>query len=115
MHDFPEECMDYLMKNKLDITRDNYDRLPTTNQLTHALMKLALRTKCCNVPLVIELYDAINFKLLMLDITDSDTLMAGIHNSNLNIFMPSADTSSISLRSLLLSVVSFNLLSSSVT
>ena len=84
MHDSPEDCTKYVMKNNLEIPRANYDRLPKSTQLTHALMNLALRVKWGNVSLAIELYDALNFKLLLLDITDSDSLLAGIRNNTLN-------------------------------
>ena len=88
MHDSPRECTKYVMNNGLNIYGDDYDRIPVTTQLTHTLMKLALNIKGGNVsrdvPLAIELYDAFNFKLLLLDITDSNRLMVEIHNNKLN-------------------------------
>ena len=47
-------------------------------------MKLILGMKGGRVSLAIELYDVFNFKLLLLDITDSDRLIVEIHNNKLN-------------------------------
>ena len=40
MHNLPNECTKYMICNKLSILGDEYDRIPATTQLTHALMKL---------------------------------------------------------------------------
>ena len=84
LHDSPDDCTKYVMKNDLELPVNNYDRLPKSTQLTHSLMTLAFRVKRGNVSLAIELYDALNFKLLLLDITDSDSFLAGIRNNTLN-------------------------------
>ena len=47
-------------------------------------MKLVLGMKGGRLSLAIELYDVFNFKLLLLDITDSDRLMAEICNNKLS-------------------------------
>ena len=72
------------MSNRLSIHGDEYDQIPATTQLTHALMKLAFLVKKGDVPRVIELYDAFCFKLLLLDIYDSNRLMSEIHNKKIN-------------------------------
>ena len=84
MHNSPKECIKYVTDNELNINKDSYDRISTTTQLTHAIMKLALGMKSGRISLAIELYDAFNFKLLLLDITDIDQLMAETHNNKLN-------------------------------
>ena len=84
MHDLPRKCTKYVMSNGLSIHGDDYDLIPVTTQLIHALMKLVFVMKNGKVPLAIELYDAFNFKLLLLDITDSNRLMTEIHNKKLN-------------------------------
>ena len=70
--------------NELDINEDRYNRIPTTTQLIHVLMKIALSMKSANVPFAIELFDTFHFKLLRLNIYDSDQLMEEIHNNKLN-------------------------------
>ena len=88
MHDSPREYTKYVMDNGLNIYRDDYARIQVTTQLTHVLMKVALTIKGGNVPrdvpLAIELYDALNFKPLLLNITDSNRLMVEIQNKKLN-------------------------------
>ena len=76
--------MKYVTDNELNINKESYDQISTKVQLTHAFMKLALGMKGGRVSLVIELYDGFNFKLLLLDTTDSDRLMAKIHNNKPN-------------------------------
>ena len=70
--------------NELSIHGDEYDQIPATTQLTHALMKLAFLVKKGDVPHAIELYDAFHFKLLLLDIYNSNRLMLEIHNKKIN-------------------------------
>ena len=65
MHDSPRECTKYMMSNGLSIHRDDYDRIPVTTQLTHALVKLVLVMKNGKVPLAIKLYDAFNFLIFI--------------------------------------------------
>ena len=84
MHDSPRECTKYTMSNGLSIHGDDYDRILITTQLTHALMKLVFVLKSGNVLLAIELYDAFHFKLLLLDINDSNRLMSEIYNKKIN-------------------------------
>ena len=84
MHDSPRERTKYLMNNGLNIYRDDYDQIPATIQITHALMMLAFVMESGEVPLAIDFYNAFNFKLLLLDITDSNRLMVEIHNKKLN-------------------------------
>ena len=73
-----------MLSNELSIYGDEYDRIPTVTQLTHALMRLVFITNNDNVPSAIELYDAYHFKLLLLNICDSDRLMSEIHDKKLN-------------------------------
>ena len=54
-------------------------------------MRLALITNSGNVSHAIELYDAYHFKLLLLDICDSDRLMSEIHDMKLNKLLESID------------------------
>ena len=84
MHDLPRECTKYTMSNGLSIHGDEYDRISATTQLTHALMKLVFLITNGDVPRAIELYDAFHFKLLLLDIYDSNRLMSEIHNKKIN-------------------------------
>ena len=84
MHDSPKICTEYVLNNELSIYGDEYDRISAATQLTHALMRLAFNTNNGNVPKAIELYDAYHFKLLLLDICDSDRLMSEIHDKKLN-------------------------------
>ena len=84
MHDLPRECTKYVTDNELNINENSYDRISTTTQLTHALIKLVLGMKSGRVSLAIELYNVFNFKLLLHDITDSNRLITKIHNNKLN-------------------------------
>ena len=84
MHDSSKICTEYALNNELSIYGDEYDRISAATQLTHALMRLALITTNGNVPCAIELYDAYHFKLLLLDICDSNRLMSEIHDKKLN-------------------------------
>ena len=84
MHDSPNECTKYMMRNELSILEGDYARIPPTTQLTHALMRLAFIVKKGDVPCAIEHYDALYFKLLLLDIYDSNKLMSEIHNKKIN-------------------------------
>ena len=63
--------MKYTTRNKLDIYKDLYDKIPVTTQLTDVLMKSALLMKDSNVSLAIECYDVIHYKLLRINIFNS--------------------------------------------
>ena len=84
MHDSPNICTEYMLNNELSIYGDEYDWISAATQLTHALMRLAFITHKGNVPRAIKLYDAYHFKLLLLDICDSNRLISEIHNKKLN-------------------------------
>ena len=68
-------------------------------------MKLALVMKSGKVPLAIELYDTFNFKLLLLDITDSNQLMVEIHNNKLNDLLESIHQSTFHQRTIKKSMI----------
>ena len=73
-----------MMSNSLFIHGDEYDRISATTQLTNTLIRLAFIVKKGDVSRVIELYDAFHFKLLLLDIYNSNRLMSEIYKKKID-------------------------------
>ena len=61
--------------------------LSSTVRFRHLLMEIALWMKKDKVPLAVEYFDAINYKLLRIDVNNIDKLMKAIRNGCLNIFL----------------------------
>ena len=62
----------------------NPNLLPSTVRLRHVLMEIALWMKK-EVPLVVKCFDAINYKLLRIDVNNIDKLMKEIRYGRLNV------------------------------
>ena len=62
---------------------------PTTTQLFNVIIRTALWMKGDKLPLAIKCYDAIRYKLLQINVTNSDQLMLPFNNNRLIIKLKS--------------------------